>query len=201
MSNSTILATISDKAGNNVRDVSIQDYEKMLAGKEKKEIAEMIYHRFYGRYLKPFLFDSKRYRKHYKHGFSMMASACLLIETLKSFENGWEETPRDKYGDQVFDSFFKRELAFKELAKKKFYKNVRCGLLHQGETTGKFTIERGEPTEPIFNSRDTSINANRFFVEMERSLVAYTERLVTEEWDSTIWDKFRQKMCFIISHC
>jgi len=34
----------------------------------------MDYHRFQDRYIKPFLFPDHRFAKHYKNGFSMMAS-------------------------------------------------------------------------------------------------------------------------------
>src|SRR6266496_2360952 len=109
----------------------------------------MIYHRFYGRYIKPFHFEERRYKKHYKNGFSMMASACLLIEALESFYQGLEETPK-RENQQMFVSFFKRETDFKAFRNSSFYRDVRCGILHQGETTGGFTVTRLESL-PLFD--------------------------------------------------
>ncbi len=60
MRSDVILATISDEKKNSIRKISITDYQKMLSDKDKdsakKRIAEMIYHRFHGRYIKPFFF-------------------------------------------------------------------------------------------------------------------------------------------------
>ena len=200
MSSSTILATIPDEIRGSVRHINIVRYEKMLAENppDKAAIAEMVYHRFHGRYIKPFLFDDKRYKKFYKHGFSIMASSCLLIEALESFEKGLEETPKERgAGERVFETFFEREAAFKKFKGKGFYKNVRCGILHQGETTRGFTIER---TGDLFDGRKR-INAQRFLNALEESLGAYKKRLVNAEWDSEIWDNLRRKMRFIIAHC
>jgi hypothetical protein len=197
MSNSTILATISNKAGNNVLEIKIKDYKKMLADRNKKKIAEMIYHRFYGRYIKPFLFNNDRYKKHYKHGFVMMASSCLLIEALESFYQGLEETPRGENG-QMFDSFFAREKTFEKFRNANFYNHLRCGIMHQAETTGKFVILR---KGSLFDSHKKTINAQEFLISMEKSLMTYKNHLLNSEWDSEIWDNLRRKMRFVISHC
>jgi hypothetical protein len=195
MRNSVILATISNPSGL-VQNITISQYNTMLANKNKKDIAEMVYHRFYGRYIKPFLFDDRLYKKHYKHGFLMMASACLIIEALESFYQGWEET--QTRGEQVFESFFAKDLALRKFRGVKFYKHIRCGILHQAETTGGFTIvRRGD----LFDSAKKRINAQKFLDSLERSLMAYKEQLLNSVWDSEIWDNFRRKMRFIIRHC
>jgi hypothetical protein len=197
MSNNTILATISNKSGYNVEEVTVKDYTKMLTDKNQKEIAEMIYHRFYGRYIKPFLFNDDRYKEHYKQGFAMMASACLLIEALESFYQGLDRTP-DRKNEQAFKSFFERESDFKKAKfnANEFYRHVRCGILHQAETTDEYIISR----EGHLLDRKT-INAHKFLISLEKSLVAYKKRLLNEAWDSEIWDNLRRKMRFIISHC
>ena len=196
MDDSVILATVSDNT--RARNITVGDYKKMLVAKlqNKQDIAEMIYHRFYGRYIKPFLFPDDRYRQSYKHGFAMMASSCLLIEALESFRNGWEETPRDVGGDKVFENYFKRENAFRQFRRTRFYKNVRCGLLHQGEVTGGFTIQR---KGPLIDAKK-KIKAQAFVEALEKSLARYKRELWAAEWDSELWDNFRRKMRFIISH-
>lgn len=107
----------------------------------------------------------------------------------------------DKGGGNVFECFFrsKRGVAFKQFENKRFYKYVRCGLLHQGETIGGFTIGR-KPTEPLLDDKKR-INAHKFLTELEKVLRSYAERLLKDEWDSEIWDNFRRKMRFIINHC
>ncbi len=96
MDNTVILATILDEKKNRIQHITNHQYNEMLAANppDKSAIAEMVYHRFFGRYIKPFLFEDKRYKKFYKNGFAMMASSCLLIEALESFYQGLEETPK-----------------------------------------------------------------------------------------------------------
>jgi hypothetical protein len=196
----TILATVPDKTGKPV-EFRISNYEKMITKRDdaKKEIGQMVYYRFYGRYLKPFCFADPQYRKSYKNGFAMMASSCLLIEALESFYLGLEETPKGE-NSEMFDSFFKREPAFKVFRGVKFYKNIRCGILHQGETTGGFALTRLEAA-PLFDPQHKKINAYKFLTELEKSLAAYRDNLIRAEWDSEIWDNFRRKMRFIIKNC
>ena len=194
MSDTTILATISNTSGTNDRNILVADYKKLLADKDKKAIAEMLYHRFYGRYIKPYDFPEPAYKKHYRHGFSLMAISCLLIEALESFYQGWEET--ETYGSVAFESFFKRGNTFKEFIGIKFYKHVRCGILHQGETTGGFTIVR--QGQLIDHKR---IGAHRFFKAMGEALEAYRKSLEKAEWDSDVWVNARKKMQFILKHC
>ena len=104
MSKSTVLASYwqNDKE----IKITVEDYERLLKNKDKSKIGTMIYHRFYDRYIKPFTYTSKEYKKSYKHGFAMMASGCLLIEALESFYCGWETT-KDT-GDKTFKSVFQR---------------------------------------------------------------------------------------------
>jgi hypothetical protein len=174
----------------------------MLAEREqaRQAIAEMVFHRLRGRYIKPFLFSDRNFEDHFNNGFSIMASCCLLIETLESFYKGWEKT-QDR-GKEVFESFFRRESkgepAFKGFNGGTFYPHVRCGILHQGETTGGFTITKDGD---VFDSDKLRINARKFLSLMEKSLMAYRKRLSREEWDSEIWDNFRRKMRFIIKNC
>ena len=109
MENDPILAIMSGEKEQNVRFVRRHHYEQMLAEKEqaRQAIAEMVFHRLRGRYIKPFLFSDTNFEDHCNNGFSIMASCCLLVETLECFYKGWEKT-QDR-GKEVFESFFRRE--------------------------------------------------------------------------------------------
>ncbi|MDR0834662.1 MAG: hypothetical protein LBN93_10865 [Candidatus Symbiothrix sp.] len=194
--------------------VTIKEYKEFVKEKEQKKIANFIYHRLYDRYLKPFQYDEakykKQYKKQYKNGFSIMANCCLLIEALQSFKNGWEDTNERGKSEKAFKHFFAEESNFSDLKSTDFYKNVRCGILHQGETTGGWKITRtntnGEgtttqETEGIFNSEQLVINAEIFMRKMNTALENYKKELETSEWDSEIWDNCRTKMRKIISNC
>lgn len=184
-----ILSTLRD--GNNI---AIKDYERFFKEKNKSAIAEIIFCRLYGRYLKSFTFESDIYKEDYKNGFAIMANCCLCIEAFQSFKNGWGETP--KGGDKIFDDFFDEYSGLKEFSKKDFYKNIRCGILHQGETTGGWRIKR----EGLLLKNKT-INAVRFLEQLHRILNVYVEELKNSEWDSKIWDNCRVKMRKIIENC
>jgi hypothetical protein len=78
MRSDVVFATISDERNDSIRRITASDYQDILSIKDKekakKAIAEMVYHRFHDRCIKPFLFPDHRFAKHYKNGFSMMVS-------------------------------------------------------------------------------------------------------------------------------
>ena len=87
--------------------------------------------RIRGRYLKPIhtlMHDPNC------NGFTIMAIACLLVETLYQFREGIDVTRHvgDSYVrflTEEFDYFYNNE----ELAHH-FYTDIRCGILHSGQT-------------------------------------------------------------------
>jgi len=128
-----------------------------------------------------------------------MANCCLLIETLQSFKNGWGDS--DRRSGKAFKDFFSTDNNFDDLKSKgaEIHKNVRCGILHQGETTGGWRINRY--SGDLFNEKTKSLNAFKFAKLLEKSLSDYKEELKKEKWDSATWDNFRTKMRKIISNC
>lgn len=128
-----------------------------------------------------------------------MANSCLLIETLESFKQGLDDT--NGKSEKMFVDFFNSETNFEILKNKanSFYKNIRCGILHQGETTGGWILDK--TTEKLFESEKLKINPILFMGQLKISLEAYKDKLQHEEWDSATWDNFRNKMRKIISNC
>jgi len=175
----------------------VSDYEKYLKQEDivkKKSIADLIYHRLHGRYLKVFTFDNSEFTKKHKSGFSIMANCCLLIETLISFQNGWPTT--ENKSAEAFKLFFTQNENFKIKESDNFYKNIRCGILHQGETYGGWMVVReGKYKE------GKKINANEFLKKVDKSLMSHKEKLVKSDWDSEIWNNCRVKMRSIIKNC
>lgn len=192
------LARYYDNTGK-LKTVSIQNYLDAVNNQDKFYIAEFIYNRLYSRYLKPYSFKDKTFNKEYKNGFSIMANCCLLVETLQSFKNGWGDSG-NKSG-KAFEQFFRTDKNFTELQSSgaDFYKNVRCGILHQGETTGGWTISRDG--KALIDDKTLKIDAITFSKRLEKSLSSYKDELINEKWDSATWDNFRTKMRKIISNC
>ncbi|TSC71024.1 MAG: hypothetical protein G01um101449_207 [Parcubacteria group bacterium Gr01-1014_49] len=169
-------------------------YGQYVKEKNKTTISEMIFHRLNGRYLRPFTYKDKIFIKKYKNGFSIMANCCLCIEVFQSFKNGWDKIP--KGGDRVFDDFFNEYSGLNEFSGKKFYKHIRCGILHQGETIGGWRIRRDGD---LLNKK--MINSVKFLEHLQYALEEYRKELESSGWNSTIWINCRKKIGFILKNC
>ena len=176
---------------------TVEDYRRLEREQNKQEIARFIRKRFTERYITPFRGDRSK-----KHGFCTMAICCLMIETLESFRQGWGDTKGR--GCKAFNGFFKRckenGLKLGEFAaiSKDFYEGVRCGILHQGETTNGWRIRR---KGPLYDPSAKIINATAFHNELENALKRYLSALEESDWESKIWQNLRRKMKHVIANC
>jgi hypothetical protein len=172
--------------------VSVLSYREMESKQDRTSIARFIKERFTERYVFSLSQD-----KSTKNGFAMTALACLMMESLESFWHGWPDT-RGK-GAQAFKGFFHRNSEFSLLApfSSEFYANVRCGLLHQAETTGGWRIRR---QGPLFNQDSLTVNAALLLEGVHSALLSYCDRLSSEPWTSDLWEKFRAKMNLVCNN-
>ncbi len=175
--------------------VTVSSYGQMVRREERDAIATFIKCRLVERYITPIRKSKKL------NGFLMMASACLMIETIESFRQGREHTKDQGAGKSVFRSFFERERAFSEFAPltTEFYEGIRCGILHQGETTLGWRIRRDKGG--LLEGTSRTVNADEFFTEIEASIEGYAEELRNAPWDCDLWCNFRSKMEKVIEHC
>ena len=182
----------SIKLSNNTTILKYQNWE---LSQNREKIADFIYERFTERYIFPLTTGRK-------NRFIMMGAASLLIETYESFRNGYENTRPAGFGEKCFKDFFNREANFSVLTGRgrDFYQNVRCGILHQGETKDGWKINRGESSQ-LFESATKSINANVFLKNMERVIANYRDELKITDWNDPLWKHFRDKMDFVILNC
>jgi hypothetical protein len=187
----------------------------------KKLIIALIEHRLNHRYIRPL----QNIPKEFKSGFLTMATSCLLIETLQTFYEGKNES-RDKNDDgsnkdigseKAFIKFFKHHedlfpglRACFPIKQEKtnngkikdtctFYKAIRCGILHQAETTGGYRILRNE--SPLFDKDGRSINANAFLKATEGCVDKYVKALRESKPDAQIWKNAIRKVRFICANC
>lgn len=79
-----------------------------------------------------------------------------------------------------------------------FYEGVRCGILHQAETTKGWRIWR---KGPLYNPKTKIINAKKFHNKLERVLELYCDTLQESDWDSDVWKNLREKMEEVIKNC
>lgn len=176
--------------------ITIRKYRDMEKAKDTKGIAAFIQERLSERYILPVRTGSK-------NGFAMMACACLLIETLESFWNGWKTSDGAGPGENAFRSFFARNTQLREFERHadSFYRNVRSGILHQGETKGGWRISRTTQLPVLSTTRVRTIQAAKFLSCVEGSLCDYCRELESEKWESQRWRNARRKVNHIIENC
>lgn len=175
------------------RGYTVARYRRLEAAKDKKEIARLLSRRFTERYLAPMLA-----KRNVKHGFSTMAIACLMVEALESFRQGWSDTKNRSKA--AFCSFFDAHVQFASFRghAEQFYYDVRCGILHQAETRQGWRIRR---KGPLFDSSECAVNATVFLRNLGRVLKVYCQGLVREDWDSKSWKNCRKKMDSVCRAC
>lgn len=173
-------------------DFTVRDYKAARDGGDRKRIADGIRRRFTERYIAPVCEGPSR------HGFTMMAVSCLMIEAFVSLQSGW----RDSNGKSAaaISSFFDGADLFKEFRShgREFYKHVRCGILHQAEATGGWKISR---RGTLFDSRTNTVNAVRFLKNLQSVLDDFCNGLKTAPWDGPEWKNVRTKMNVICENC
>jgi len=173
--------------------VSIADYKRMEGNRDRSAIAKFMKERLSERYINSMQIDTRK-----KKGFTIMVISCLLIETLESFFQGWSDT--NNKSQFAFRNFFDRNSGLKAFRgeAQSFYKHVRCGVLHQGETTGGWRIRRDGP---LFQKKTKTINAKLFHDEIGHVLECYCNELQASDWSAPIWKSFRKKMHSVCKNC
>lgn len=173
---------------------TVRDYESArdCHPPDRSAIADAIRRRFTERYIKPAWAKPR-------HGFTMMAVSCLMIEALESFRQGWETS--DHMSKSAFCFFFDASEPFKDFRghAQTFYRHVRCGILHQAETTGGWRILRDK--SPLFNPRVPTVNAEHFLNALEQVLNEFCDSLKAAAWNGSEWKKVRDKMNAIVRNC
>ena len=208
--------TINLATDSNGIDINIGQVQAWLLTRDKKKLSELFYDRFYGRYIRPFDYPSELYIKKYKNGFSIMTNCCLLIETFVSWT---EPTLRNtnKNSERCFGYFFLKEKRFNELSKggatildyttlsKKithkgtacdFYHNVRCGLLHNGETKNGWKITR---VGNFYDENSKRINAVKFMKRLAAAIRDFKKRLDVSDFDKSVeWITYKNRLSDLI---
>lgn len=176
------------------RQVTVGQLRNWLVKRDdfaKKKTIELIEHRFTNRYVKHLhLIDS---------GFLKMAVCCLTIETLESFKQGKKDT--NGKSRKMFRDFFETEkINFPGFAgiSDDFYENIRCGILHQAETTNAWRIVK---SGPLLEVASKAINAKKFVEALAGSINNYVSQLNVEDWSSSYWKHAIMKLEDICDNC
>lgn len=194
-----VTLTSSQKSTLLSKSVTVSKYLEMENAQDKTGISDFIRKRFTERYILPM-------NSRYKHGFSIMAICCLMIEALESFKQGWKDTrgwnriAKMHNSELAFHLFFQTETSFQDFIgfENEFYGCVRCGILHQAEAIQGWHIIR---KRVLFDEKSKTINATVFLRRLNRGLNTYCDALKSLEWNSNEWTRLRDKMQHIISNC
>lgn len=178
-------------------EFSIEEYEIAFNRKDENDktiISDAIKRRLIQRYINPGETIEN------KNGFNIMANCCLLIETYESFYRGWSKTPN---GSDAFCKFFNHSSFFKEFTgndtPSQFYKHIRCGILHQGETSGGWRIRRDKKKK--LDLPNKIIDANHFRDDLKKEVEMYFNSLKTKKWDEDEWKMLAKKMKALKKNC
>jgi hypothetical protein len=207
---SSITATklVTDIKGHPYKEVTIGDFAALMTADSKNRvaIAQFVYDRFHQRYLLPF----EEVPRVANSGFAQMSVNCLMIETLESFRNGWNDTMEDAtdaqgnklYGSDIFNNFFTRYEAMKEFQGLgvEFYKSIRCGILHQAESKNGWRIVRTKGA-PVLDPTNRIIHSTKFRRRIKKCLRAYCDELEIAAETGDTWQNFKTKMAYIILNC
>jgi hypothetical protein len=172
--------------------VTVAQLKAWISGADRDAIATFLRDRFQERYFEPIDANS--------NGFLIMAVCCLVVEALESFRQGWSSS--DRNGERAFGGFFARHSHVQEMSPvaSQFYKHVRCGVLHQGETTGGWTLTRKSP-EPLVNVQEKRLNAARLHEALRKCLDDYVEELKRAAITEEIWTNCLTKLYSVIRNC
>ena len=195
----------------------------------KEQIAQFVYNRLYERYIEPSelliklqneklqdklqkenlppetidtidTIDTIKEVDKLKLGFSIMANMCLLIETFQAFKKGWVDT--DGKSKQAFLDFFKDyQKKFDDIKGEVFYKNIRCGILHQGETTGSWKLQIDAEAQKCADNKKLIIYSRIFLDRMKDVLDQYKQDLEQKDLLSEEWLNCRIKLHAILGNC
>ena len=173
---------------------SSEDWPNLKTSKDKKQIITVLRHRYEERYFAPFENNDS------KHGFSMMAISCLVIESLCSLLKGWDQT--DDKGAIVFEEYFSNSKYLTVFSGHgaEFYSHIRCGILHQAETTGGWKIRRASGS-PLFSENEKIIHATKFMNALKNEFDYILETLEKEEFDSRLWMNVITKIDYLVLNC
>ncbi|HEU4689037.1 MAG TPA: hypothetical protein VFS23_11775 [Vicinamibacterales bacterium] len=162
---------------------------------------EILEGRIHERYIEPIdhliAAEEGRPANERRFGFTVLAVDCLLIETLGAFLDGLEDT--ENKSKATFCKFLTTRSLFlgdftEDLAKR-FYKEFRCGILHQAEIGGESKVWSVGPL-----IRDDGgkliVNRNKLHERLKADFQNYLAELRNPA-NVDLRAKFRAKMDFI----
>jgi hypothetical protein len=154
--------------------------------------ADMVRDRLDGRFLR---FASNCLRAKYS-GFVVLSIDSLLAEAIQQFKEGI--TNGHGKSEQMITRFLKGsrfQPDFDANARKSFYTDIRCGLLHQAEAKEMWLIRRNQPgmLQKVAGGQGYIIDVKRFHSAVRASLNDYL-KLIPDPSNSILRSNLWTKM-------
>lgn len=174
----------------NLENLDSPDWEKAISILEK---------RIFERYIEPIdkLIELEKNISpiNKKYGFIILATDCMILENIQCFYDGKEDSNR--MSEKVFIKFLTQRENFKNYFNKdsasSFFKNFRCGILHQLETYKNSKIWSVGKMVNV-NENGMTINRTEFHNNIKKEVTVYIEKLRQE---TELRQNFKNKMDFI----
>lgn len=171
---------------------SVSSYLELKAAGDSAGIANMLKSRLSERYWRPI-------RPSAQSGFLELAISCLLVEFFWSLKKGWKDS--NKESRKSFQQFFESSTRFSVLQKHadSFYTHVRCGLLHQAETTGGWKVSKRADNRILIAPK--TIQAHKFFIELKSETDEFLTSLAKKPLSDGEWKPVLKKLDYIVDNC
>jgi hypothetical protein len=162
--------------------------------KDWSKAPDVVRDRLNGRFLQ---FASNCLKAKYS-GFVVLAIDCLLAETIQQFRDG--VTDGRGRSEEMIKRFLEAthfQPDFDAAARKAFYQDIRCGLLHQAEAKRMWLIRRGQPAllQKVADGQGYIVDVERFHAGLQSSINDYL-KIITEPTSSLpradLWKKMNQ---------
>lgn len=128
-------------------------------------------------------------------GFSIVTIQCALVEFLESTYRGvnyrFTRDIRDLgqfeycFSGKIFADFFVTHGPFKTFMSKvdadEFYKNVRCGLMHEARTKNGWSIRAKSPGGIAIDCANRAVYRDDFQLALESWIGEYRQKLLVEK--------------------
>ena len=133
------------------------------------------------------------------NGFAIMALNCLLIETLIQFKDGIRQIP-PKQNQKEYASFlcaaFPNDFENQEVAKR-FYQDIRCGILHSAQTSNKSRLSDGYfNTAARIEESVLVVSVARVTEILKEYFDSYSNKLLNPK-ENELRENFVKKMRFV----
>lgn len=188
-----------------------------------RELVRFLRERHQERFFQPMHLLANTQDTAHGFGFAIMALCCLLIETIECYRLGLPTSNENELSELkktqdastpnrykldvcqtpgsrgVFQRFFEEPAHasfFPGVGGCAFYKNIRCGLLHQGQTKRGWLVRR---SGRFWDDLAQTLNRDEFGQRLEECFDSYLKDLSFDlDWEGHAWENASRKIWWLV---